>query len=128
MDQGWFYGMHRIPPPGQKDEMSVWSQNFQSCHVKTNWLPQQHLKWPTGVVYLPLCTCVRRNPVSLERYTTFLSPSLRVMLLMAISTTVYQIKNKFLIANLKPKHMRTPAMLISSIPEQTPSAEEDRVM
>lgn len=41
MDQGWFYdGMHRIPPPGQKDETSVWSQSFQSCHVKANWLPQ----------------------------------------------------------------------------------------
>lgn len=46
---------HRIPPPGQKDEMSLWSQSFQSCHVKTNWLPQQHQKWLTGVAYLPLC-------------------------------------------------------------------------
>lgn len=29
MDQGGFYdGMHTIPPPGQKDETSVWSQTF----------------------------------------------------------------------------------------------------
>lgn len=43
---GWFEGMYRIPPPGQQDEMSGRSQGFQSCHVKTNWLPQQHLKCP----------------------------------------------------------------------------------
>lgn len=34
------------PPPRQLDGMSVWSQGFQSCRVKTNWLPQQHQKWP----------------------------------------------------------------------------------
>lgn len=65
-------------PPGQEDEMSVWSQGFQSCHVKTNWLPQHHQKWPKGVcvcvsmcvsVWLCVCMCVFLYRLHSENHT-----------------------------------------------------------
>lgn len=88
-----------------------------------------------------VCVCARtgmqgvKKPVSLQRCTIFLSPRWRVMLAkvpISIVTAIaacgyfkYQVKNTFVILNFKHTHTRTPLMLISSIPKQTPSAKED---
>lgn len=50
IDQGGFYdGMHKMPPPGQKDDPSEESRSL-SCHVKANWSPLKRQKAPTAAV------------------------------------------------------------------------------